>query len=62
MSTRHLFTSPDVTWDKSERANPMRSHHDIGEAWAAPKRSYIAKDKSKIAVLSSNPLKYTGRQ
>lgn len=62
MSSRHLFTSPDVTWDKSERAKPMRDHHDIGERWAAPKRNYIAKDKSKIAVLSSNPLRYSGRQ
>jgi hypothetical protein len=52
----HLFTSPDVSIDRKRRASLFKDDHGVeaeGEKWVSSHHKHVAKDISKIRILSS---------
>lgn len=58
MSSRHLFTSPDVSLSRARRGSPLKDVEEEAVAWRQMNRGLIAKDVSKIRIFDGYDKKY----
>jgi len=53
MSGRHLFTSPDVSFDRERRGSALKDAASEGVSWYQQHQYFVAKDFSKISIMNS---------